>query len=36
MDKTKYQEKYLALLNKNRFVKLNRDPTKQIQQIKYK
>ena len=30
MDKTKYQEKCLALLNKNQFVKLNWDPTKQI------
>ena len=31
MDKTKYQEKCLALLNTNQFVKLNRDPTKQIE-----
>ena len=30
MDKTNYQEKCLALLNTNQFVKLNRDPTKQI------
>ena len=30
MDKEKYQEKYLALLNINQFVKLNRDPTKQV------
>ena len=31
MDKTKYQEKSLALLNTNQFVKLNSDPTKQIE-----
>ena len=31
MDKTKYQEKCLALLNTNQFVKLGRDPTKQIE-----
>ena len=31
MDKAKYQEKCLALLNTNQFVKLNRDPTKQIE-----
>ena len=31
MDKTKCQEKYLALLNRNQFVKLNRDATKQIE-----
>ena len=30
MDKTKYQEKCLALLNTNQFIKLNRNPTKQI------
>ena len=31
VDKTKYQEKSLALLNTNQFVKLNSDPTKQIE-----
>ena len=31
MDKAKYQEKSLALLNTNQFVKLNSDPTKQIE-----
>ena len=30
MDKTKYQEKCLAILDKNQFVKLNIDPTKEI------
>ena len=30
MDKTKYQEKFLALLNTTQFVKLNRYHTKQI------
>ena len=31
MDKTKYPEKSLALLNTNQFVKLNSNPTKQIE-----
>ena len=31
MDKKKYKEKCLALLNTNQFLKLNRDPTKQIE-----
>ena len=31
MDKPKYQEKRLLLLNTHQFVKLNRDPTKQIE-----
>ena len=31
MDKTKYEEECLALLNTNQFVKLSRDPTKQIE-----
>ena len=31
MDKTKYQEKCLILLNTNQFVKPNKDLTKQIE-----
>ena len=31
MDKTKYQEKCSALINTNQRVKLNRDPTKEIE-----
>ena len=31
MDKAKYQEKCLAPLNTNQFIKLNKDPSKQIE-----
>ena len=31
MDKTKQQKKYLALLNTNQFLKLNRNPTIEIE-----